>query len=408
MLLACVLLIAVGCGKKAKKDQKTAENQDENVHEEKLAMQALFKNRLADVPKQKFRFSTDSVSFLIAKKGTVIYVQPGNFIDENGKPVTGEVDLEVSEVITMQDFINAGISTMAGDKMLETGGTFYIQASKDGKPLKINPKTGLGLAIPTVDKQPNMQLFYGEVIKDSLNPNGVNWVLANGPEKDPDDFDEPVPPKEMLDPLEGLEKNEAALHAEYVRAEAFIKEIDKDYKLEGDKYVFVGNAGRKVSYEASYVNKLRRKLTALKGYKKFLDDKRNFYKKKNAALYEAWEKYTQQLDEYESMFKKPSFYELKLNESGPWFNCDRYPSTPQENYTCKIINGITKKPFKVCKVHVVNEQKRVHLQYLLHNNDKLSFSFMKNTKFKLIVDRGNKHKEFVFDGTKRDLGEIEV
>lgn len=411
MLLACMLLIAVGCGKKGKKDQKTAEHQDENVHEEKLVMQQMsFKNRLANYPTQKFKFSTDSVSFIVAQKGTVIYVQPGNFIDENGKTVTGEVDLEVREVVTMQDFMKIGISTLAGDKMLETGGTFYIQASKDGKPLKINPKVGLGLAIPTVEKKPGMQLFYGEVIKDSLNPNGVNWVLANGPEKDPDDLDEPVAPKEMLDPLEGLEKNEASLRLEYERAEAFVKEIDRDYKLEGDKYVFVGGTGKKVTYEASYVNKLRRKLAALKGYKKFLDDKRNFYKKKNAALYEAWDRYYKSLDQYEqSIGKKPSFYELKLKESGPWFNCDKYVTSPNVA-TCKIIDSQNKRPMRWCRVHFLSKTEKIYISYYLEKSENgvLSIKYIKDVPFKLVIDRGKTTKEYEFDGTKTDLGELEI
>lgn len=416
MLLAvCLLPILLGCGKKTKKSERsTAENQDEQLKEEKIALQTVYKSRLADVPKQKFKLSVDTVSFLVAEKGTVIYVQPGSFTDENGKTVTGEISLEVSEVITMQDFVKVGISTMAGEKILETGGTFYIQASKDGKPLKINPKVGLGLAIPSVEKKPDMQLFYGEMIKDSLNPNGVNWVLANGPEKDPDDLDEPTAPNEILDPLEGLEKNEVALHAEYVRAEMFLKDIEKNYKLEGSQYVYVGTEGRRISYEANYVNKLRRKLAALKAYKKFLDYKRNFYRKKNAALYAAWEKYKQQLDEYEAkMFKsgKPTFYELKLKQSGPWFNCDRYSILQQENFVCRIIRKKDKKPALLGRIHIIDEKMKVHIQRYLTKEmqGKFSFPFPKNREFKIVIERGKEEaKEFVYDGKKTDLGDIEV
>lgn len=96
--------------------------------------------------------------------------------------------------------------------------------------------------------------------------------------------------------------------------------------------------------------------------------------KNEADLYGAWKKYTEQLDEYDiKIYKKPSFYELKLNESGLWFNYDRYARTQLNAIVRKIIGSVTKKPFKICKVHVLNEKKRIYLQYILKDNEKLSF-----------------------------------
>lgn len=413
-LLVC-MLIAISCGKKNKSKQGTTEMQDKNLQEEKLVMQAIYKSKIGGVEKQKFKISTDSIGFIIGKKGAVVGIQPGSFLDENGKPVKGEVEVHLGEVVSMQDFIQSGISTVERDKILETGGTYFIQATQNGKELQINPQVGISLSVPTVAKQPNMQLFYGEAIKDSLNPNGVNWTLPQQPNSNLGEPIEPLPPKDVLDPLEGLEKNEAALDAEYMRAEAFIKGIDAQFRLEGDKYVFEGSNGRRITYDVSYVNRLRRKLNALKEYKKFLDQKRNYYRKKNAALYQAWDNYKRYAQAYGIKFNsKPSFYEAKLlKQRAYWFNIDRYKNETLVTYKLKIIREKTKRIAVFARVHIVSEEDKVHVQEFLNENSMgtVTFKFPKNKQFKVVIESSLSEKdikEFIFDGKQTDLGEVMV
>ncbi|MBL4753161.1 MAG: hypothetical protein JKY52_06145 [Flavobacteriales bacterium] len=122
---------------------------------------------------------------VIETEGGIVLVVPANcFLDEDGNPVEGDVELEVKEAMEPSDIMQAGLSTMSGDDLLETGGMFYINGRKGGASLKIDPNKGIHFEVPTDEKKEGMKLFQGV-----RKANGsINWEDA----KDLDNFLVPV------------------------------------------------------------------------------------------------------------------------------------------------------------------------------------------------------------------------
>ncbi len=120
-------------------------------------------------------------SFLVnAAKDTVIETRggitlsiPANcFLTADGSAVKGDIEFVVKEALDAASIIKAGLSTKAGNNLLETGGMFFIDARKDDKPLKIDPKNNIYGQIPTDSVKSGMLLFKGKRM-----PNGtIDWV----------------------------------------------------------------------------------------------------------------------------------------------------------------------------------------------------------------------------------------
>ncbi len=124
------------------------------------------------LPKQEFKLNIESDTVIETEGGIVFAISKNAFVDENGNPVKGEVDLEVKEALDPASIITAGLSTESNGKPLETGGMFYFNARKDGKSLNINPQKEVLAEIPTKEIKSGMQLFDGKRKKDG----GINWV----------------------------------------------------------------------------------------------------------------------------------------------------------------------------------------------------------------------------------------
>jgi len=72
-----------------------------------------------------------------------------------------------------------GLSSMSGDKLLESGGMFYVNARQDGKTVKINPEQGIYTEVPTDEVNPNMQLFEGKRMENG----SIDWINPTPLEK---------------------------------------------------------------------------------------------------------------------------------------------------------------------------------------------------------------------------------
>jgi hypothetical protein len=68
--------------------------------------------------------------------------------------------------------MKAGLSSMSGNQLLETGGMFYLDARKDGVELKIDPSKTIHTEIPTDTVRPGMQLYKGQRKGDG----SIDWV----------------------------------------------------------------------------------------------------------------------------------------------------------------------------------------------------------------------------------------
>lgn len=108
---------------------------------------------------------------LITLNGIVLDIPQGVFLDSLGATITTPVRVTLLEALDPLDIMKAGLSTMSGDTLLETGGMFYLDAQANGRPVKIDPAKPLTAMVPAMDGQKDMQLYEGVKRDDGM----IDW-----------------------------------------------------------------------------------------------------------------------------------------------------------------------------------------------------------------------------------------
>lgn len=123
---------------------------------------------------QRFTANSSASINLSTPKGHKIFLNPNSFVTLSGQPVTGNVDIEVKELTTAAEMILSDRPTVSNGRILESGGVFYIRASKSGEELKLAPGAFVKVDLPSSSgNMQGMQVFNGQVTPDS----SINWVL---------------------------------------------------------------------------------------------------------------------------------------------------------------------------------------------------------------------------------------
>ncbi|WP_305011380.1 hypothetical protein [Hymenobacter mellowenesis] len=134
----------------------------------------------ADGPKaaQVFRIRPDRDTVLYGAEGTVMRVPAGTFVQDNvrqGGASDGLVEIRLREFYSMADILLERLSTMAGPRLLETGGMVQLSAATaDGRECKLKPGSEFELGFPAIRPIDGMQLYNGR----NTATHGLNWKLA--------------------------------------------------------------------------------------------------------------------------------------------------------------------------------------------------------------------------------------
>jgi len=108
--------------------------------------------------------------------GIIFSIPKGSFTDKNGTPVTGSYQLEVKEAMHPADIMKAGLSTWSDDKLLETGGMFYINARQDGENLQPAKGADITASVPKMQNRDDMMLFDGVRVSKQIKSNMLDSV----------------------------------------------------------------------------------------------------------------------------------------------------------------------------------------------------------------------------------------
>jgi S-formylglutathione hydrolase FrmB len=79
----------------------------------------------------RFSIYADQDTTLVCPKGTVLRIYENTFVDASGNKATGQVNIEVKEVLTNEDIVLANLHTVSNGQILESGGMVYINATAD-------------------------------------------------------------------------------------------------------------------------------------------------------------------------------------------------------------------------------------------------------------------------------------
>lgn len=153
-------------------EPKIEDADNPNKNEQDAAPLRALMNSIADKP-QTFRISGKKPSTITGERGTKMSINPQFLILENGKEITGEIDVELIEIIDEYSFVLNNAQTVSNGKLLVSGGAYYINMSSSGTKVKIKSKGGVAVEFPKItDKE--MSFFTGK--RDSLNQ--MNWTMG--------------------------------------------------------------------------------------------------------------------------------------------------------------------------------------------------------------------------------------
>jgi hypothetical protein len=115
-----------------------------------------------------------------AAEGTVFYIPMNSFNTPDS------VVFEVKEYYKYSDMVANGLTTMADDKQLISGGMLSLTATVKGKEVAMNPAKEIRVFIPNLTAKDSMEIFVGKKTKDSnlkvegiTAQNNINWQLTD-------------------------------------------------------------------------------------------------------------------------------------------------------------------------------------------------------------------------------------
>lgn len=124
---------------------------------------------------QDFTIDAGTFNQITASNGTRIMIPGGAFQDAGGNPVTGNVNIEVVEVLDQANMILADMPTTSGGQLLVSGGELRVTPTQGGQELGLTPNAIVSFMVPTNNPDQNMGLFLGSTNNDG----DFDWVPAD-------------------------------------------------------------------------------------------------------------------------------------------------------------------------------------------------------------------------------------
>lgn len=134
------------------------------------------------VPTQVFSINPARRTTIVGKQGTRLTIFPFSLSDVFGNPVEGEVEIFLKEVFSKKEMVLSDKVTTSEDRLLESGGQFFVKACKNLRPLQLSQ--ALSVQLPVREKIGNplaMKLFVGStaVTRAYRSKSAFDWKLAS-------------------------------------------------------------------------------------------------------------------------------------------------------------------------------------------------------------------------------------
>lgn len=108
-----------------------------------------------------FKISGLENNILETKEGTILSIPKGAFRDKNGNLVEKEIHIEIIDIKSIEDQILSNVTSQQGGKMLQSGGSFFINATQNGDQLALNEENPIYIETNIKDPESDYLIFEG-------------------------------------------------------------------------------------------------------------------------------------------------------------------------------------------------------------------------------------------------------
>jgi hypothetical protein len=119
---------------------------------------------------QSFTIDNNIDNIVKGINGTIVRIYKNTFVDQDGKPTSGIIEIKFIEALTPIDRVLGNLTTTFENKPLETGGMIFLDAISGSKQLSIAADKSILIKMPTDSVLTNMSVFVGQ--KDTT---GIKW-----------------------------------------------------------------------------------------------------------------------------------------------------------------------------------------------------------------------------------------
>jgi hypothetical protein len=120
---------------------------------------------------QTFTIDNSIDNIITGASGTIIRINRNTFVDQDGKAITGNIEVKLIEALTPTDMVLGNLTTVFNGKPLETGGMIFLNAMSNDNDVVIASDKSVQIKMPTDSTLAGMSIFEGE--QDST---GVKWA----------------------------------------------------------------------------------------------------------------------------------------------------------------------------------------------------------------------------------------
>ena len=140
-----------------------------------------------NITTQEYAINAEADTTIRGTGGTILSIDKNSFVDAQGNPVKGPIELELKECLTKADMVLGNMTTISNGRLLESGGMIYINATANEQTLRLADNKSIGVSMPADTILEGMQLFQGVETEDGINwDNPVDLALVGVAEPEPE------------------------------------------------------------------------------------------------------------------------------------------------------------------------------------------------------------------------------
>lgn len=132
-------------------------------------------------PLQSFVINNQTATTITGEQGTTISLQSNSLLDIDNQSVRGDINIQLREVRSKADMVFSDLPSTSEDRLLETGGAFYLDIHQSYLPLRLQYPLSVSIPLsPTISNPVALKLYQGvQIIGTSNIMTNIDWKMVS-------------------------------------------------------------------------------------------------------------------------------------------------------------------------------------------------------------------------------------